>query len=205
MKKISKCFILLTIITGSLFTAVSYAQNEALCNKFLRVHILANSNSSFDQGVKMAVRDYLFKNHENEFSQFKTKEDAMHYINNNKELLENEINEYLNYLSCDYISKIEIKKESFIKKNYENIALPKGNYDAIKITLGSGNGKNFFCVMFPPMCVSDSVVTSVKLNDILTDKESKILSGKIEYKFKILELLKGDVKKLQNTKSEFYQ
>lgn len=191
MKKIILALVLIFIMYSCVINGIAFAENDVLCEKFVRVHILANSDSPFDQGIKISLRDYIFEKYKNEFATFDTKEKTLEFLKNNQENMEKEINKYLNYMKCDYKGKIEISKGNFQKKAYGNILLPKGIYDSVRITLGKGNGENFFCVMFPPMCIEESVTVDTKLNDIVTEKEEKILSGKITYKSKIAELIKG--------------
>ena len=190
MKKFIHYIFVFTLIYFCLITSVSFAKTDALCDKFLRVHVIANSDSPYDQAVKIMVRDFLFENHKDVFSSFKSKEDAINYLKENLYFLENEANDYLLSISYPYKAKISVEKEAFPKKNYGSITLPKGTYTAFKVTLGNGLGKNFFCVMFPPMCINSSVISDAPLKEITTDKEYKILKNK--YKFKIAdELVSG--------------
>lgn len=181
MKKI----IMFLLLPAYIFMGCKAAESEALCDRFVRVHVLANSNSAYDQSIKLSARDYLFKEYEKEFAQFKNKNETLSFINNNKQSMEEKINGFLKKNNCNYNCKIDVVREEFPNKKYYNINLPKGTYDAIKIKLGKALGKNFFCVMFPPLCVSKGVTTDIKLDDVLTDEDSE----KIEYRFKIMELL----------------
>ncbi len=180
MKRIFMISLWWFVITFTVVTAVAYAKNDALCDKFVRVHIIANSDTVKDQAIKLATRDYVFKTYEKEFSEFKTKEETLKFIKTNKEEIEKKVNTYLYDNGFEYSAKVIIVKESFPKKEYGGIFLPQGNYDAFKVVLGEGKGKNFFCVMFPPMCVDKGVTVSNGASD------------KIIYKSKIIQMIKGD-------------
>lgn len=188
MRKIISLLSTVTVMATCLFAGVSAAKNNALCEKFVRVHILANSNSHYDQAMKMAVRDYVFNTYEKEFSKFETKKDSLKYLEENKEKLTDSINDYLLSNGVSYTADTKIVTEDFKRKSYGNITLPGGIYDAVKITLGKGEGRNFFCVMFPPMCIDEGLSVKVKLKDVLTDEENKKVTEKVVYKSKILEL-----------------
>jgi len=190
MKKIISAAALSFVMCCCIMCGIAFAKNDALCEKFVRVHVLANSDSPFDQGIKIAVRDYIFEKYKNEFAGFNTKEETLVFLNDNCKDIENEINKYLKHMNCDYFGKIVFSKSRFPEKMYGGITLPKGNYDAFKVVLGKGKGKNFFCVMFPPMCVEETITVNTRLNDIVTEEEKKLLSGNITYKFKIAEILK---------------
>lgn len=190
MKKGILIFICLFTMYFCITTATTIVKTENLCEKFVRVHVIANSDSAFDQGIKIAVRDYIFEKYKNEFASFDTKEKTLKFIKENSEIITKDVNAYLDSVGCDYTSFVTADYSEFPKKEYGNIVLPKGRYDSFKIILGEGKGKNFFCVMFPPMCVDEGVSTGVKLDDITDEKEKEMLSKKVVYKLRILELFK---------------
>ena len=142
--------------------------------------VLTNGLHSY---VKISVRDYLFEHYGEDFSNFKSKKDTLLYLNSHKDEITKRVNDYLIANNIDYRAKTEIVNESFFEKDYGNITLPKGVYDAVIITLGKGEGKNFFFVMFPPMCVDEGITVN-------TNQSDGGKNGKIVYKSKILELFK---------------
>lgn len=180
MKRIFMISLWWFVITFSIVSAVTYAKNDAVCEKYVRAHIIANSDDVKDQAIKYAIRDYVFDIYEDEFLKFETKKGTLDFINLNKEEIVRKVNDYLFKNGIKYRCKVTVKKEKFSEKKYGNIFLPDGNYDAFKIILGEGKGKNFFCVMFPPMCIDEGVTVSHNP------------SGKIVYKSKILQMIKGD-------------
>ena len=167
------------ILTAFLFLIIVYAAAAAylqsVSSEFVRFHIIAESDSPYDQLVKMELRDYIFKIYSPELSKFETKEETLDFLLNNQEALEQTSNDFLKSIGYNKSVSVLIAKDNFPKKDYGDFILPFGRYDALKIKIGNGNGKNFFCVMFPPACISKEMTEEV--SDILN-------SRKIIYKFK---------------------
>lgn len=140
MKKIlSVIFIIVTLVLT--VTKVS-AQKDVV-----RIHIRANSDSSYDQQVKLLVRDEI-----NEFLaplllKAKTKAEAESIIKENISVLE----EIARTVSKE-TATVELKKEYFPEKTYNDKVYPAGEYTALIISIGSGQGRNWWCVAFPAMC-----------------------------------------------------
>ncbi|MBE7014838.1 MAG: hypothetical protein E7419_06505 [Ruminococcaceae bacterium] len=172
-----KKFVLITLLLSYITIGVYAGKSDALCDKYVRLHILANSNSPFDQLTKESVKDYLLKNYKNEFSSFKTKEETLKFIAENKNDIKKSIDKFLTEKKTNYTCQIKISKENYKKGSYKNINLPYGSYDSVKILLGKGKGKNLFFIMFPALSIKDNV--TVKFED----------GKKIKYKSKIAELI----------------
>lgn len=174
-----KKFLLVILLLSYITIGVSAGKNDALCDKYVRLHILANSNSPFDQLTKEEVRNFLLSHYANEFSSFKTKEESLKFIKDNKDDIKKSIDGFLSERKIGYTSRIEIKKENYKKDNFKNVNLPYGYYDSIKIYLGKGKGKNLFFIMFPALLVKENV--TVKFEG----------GNQIKYKSKIAELFSG--------------
>ena len=170
-------FILSVLLCFYIITGMVYAKDEALCDKYVRLHIIANSNTPYDQSVKESVKTFFLDKHKDKLSDFDLKEKSLQYITENKETIEVEINEFLKSKGAEYFCKIEVSKTKYNKNFYESIYLPKGEYDSVKIILGKGNGKNLFFIMFPSQVIKEDVTVKSSNKD------------KIIYKSKIAELL----------------
>lgn len=120
----------------------------------IRLHIVANSDSSEDQEVKLAVRDAIIEASERVFPDGVKKD----IENKDKETLLYIAKETLEKKGAHYDVAIVTDNFYFPTKEYENITLPAGNYDAVKIVLGEGKGQNWWCVMYPPLCFTDSAL-----------------------------------------------
>lgn len=194
------------IITLLLFmyisiSAISYAQNVSsdISNSVFRLHVLANSDSKEDQELKLKVRDALLNYMNSICSNCKNKESAISIVKENKEVFEQIAQKTIQDEGYNYPVKINIGYYNFPTKNYGDISLPAGFYDALRIEIGEAKGHNWWCVMFPPLCFVDAssgVVpeeSKTLLNNNLSDEEFALVSDNkninIKFKFKLLEFL----------------
>ncbi len=164
------------------------AQSQEISDEVFRLHILANSDSEEDQNLKLAVRDEVQKFCYNIYGNAKTKEDAEKILADKLpqiiEIAQNEVYEK----GYDYPIKGEIVNMYFTNRVYDNITLPAGDYDAVRITIGEGKGHNWWCVMFPPICISAADNTA-DISDVLSDEQTDLVTdSSYEYKFKIYEI-----------------
>lgn len=159
---------------------------ESISNKVLRLHIIANSDSDYDQNVKLKVRDEVLKLSVDMFADCKTLEDAKNVSQNNIDLIQSVANNTLSSLGCSEAATVAVAKEYFSTRIYDDFTLPAGIYDSIKIVIGNGEGHNWWCVMFPQVCLSGC---TKDLEDDLTDEEIKMIHSK-DYivKFKAVEI-----------------
>ena len=190
---ISTIFLILLISLISLLSI-----QNSLSTKVLRLHILANSNSTFNQELKLKVRDEvinyltpLLKNSSNLDETKKIISNNMTSINN---IAQSVVSKYSNYKT-----NISLATSNFPTKQYGNISFPAGNYEALKIIIGEGEGNNWWCVMFPPLCFTNSsagsfdVDSQKKLQAALSDEEYYIINNydkpNVKFKFRLLEWL----------------
>lgn len=185
-----------SLLAGFIITlTLSMVGFSSICDDLredvLRVHILANSDEQCDQDLKLKVRDEFLNYTEKYLNNLKDKETAINTILQNKVDICNNLERFI--LSQGYDYKVNIiytnmyfETRSYLKDN-KTITLPAGYYDAIRITIGKGSGKNWWCVMFPQLCLP-SAKTTVDINEVLTESETGVIECEIEYKFKIVEL-----------------
>ena len=212
MKKILKIFknskVKMVIILAFLLfiytsiCAVSYANyiSTDISNSVFRLHVIANSDTEIDQNLKYTVRDNLLEYMNTLCANCTSKEEAIaianEHIENFKEIALNTIKDE----GFNYSVTVNIGNFEFPTKHYGDISLPAGYYDALKVEIGEAKGKNWWCVMFPPLCFVDAssgIVPEESKEDLqnsLTDEEFSIVSDNEEnptfkLKFKILEIL----------------
>lgn len=173
------------------FASVSGEIRESV----VRLHILADSNSQIDQQVKLKVRDALLTKNTELLSGKVTPENAEEYFENSKEELEKCANEVLKENGFNYKAKITLGKEYYTTRVYEDLTFPAGTYTSVKVVLGSGQGQNWWCVMFPPLCVpaaTGDITTDdgVNLEEYLNEDGERLVSSKGKFKvgFKVLEI-----------------
>lgn len=168
------------------------ASAQTVKDDVVRLHILANSNSEIDQEVKLKVRDALLKTNASILSDSVTKENAKEHFEASKKILLKTAKETLKENGFDYDVNITLQEEYFETRTYGDLTFPAGQYTALKVVLGEGEGKNWWCVMFPPLCIpaADGLETNESTADYLTESGEKIVSGGNKYivKFKILEI-----------------
>ena len=197
MKKVFILFILFCLfIFVSAYSYVS-AISDNLYNSIFRLHVIANSDSTEDQNLKYIVRDNLI-NYINEKSEnFSTKDDVIAYAKNHLEDLKTIAEKTVKENGYNYPVTVEIGNFEFPTKRYGDISFPAGFYDALRVKIGSSQGKNWWCVMFPPLCFIDTTTGIVPddskkdLEDNLSDENYRIVSESdntdISVKFKIIE------------------
>ncbi len=182
--------IIFSLAIVSILNAINIQKD--LASKVIRLHVIANSDSKLDQEIKLKVRDEIIK----ELSPALIKSNS---IGESRNIILNNIKK-IKKISENYSDKkvtVCLDHSNFPTKEYEGISFPAGNYEALKITIGEGKGKNWWCVMFPPLCFTNSSISfsenSVKtLKQNLTNEEYELISThspKIKFKFKILELI----------------
>lgn len=192
---ISILLFLYTIICAfSYVTAVS----SDISDSVFRLHVLANSNSNEDQTLKYKVRDNLLNYMNNICKDCTSKEEAINLVSIHQEEFKQVALETIKNEGYSYDVNIEIGNFEFPTKQYGDISLPAGFYDALKVEIGKAEGRNWWCVMFPSLCfvdISSGIVpqeSKEELQNALSDEEYSIISDSSNYgiklKFKILEL-----------------
>lgn len=184
MKRI---FLIVLIFCEIIITGVVYARNinQELSNTLLRMHIIANSNSQYDQAIKLEVRNRIIDIINEE--KIKSKED----VKNEVLKIEKDILKFLEDEKTGYGGEVKIDNSKFPHKFYNGISLPCGDYSCIKVVLGEGRGENWWCIAYPPLCFTESVLGGLgddaneKLKNMLSSEAFKIIENDdIEYKIK---------------------
>ena len=139
-----------------------------LSDNLLRMHIVANSDSEKDQHIKLEVRNDILKN-----------------VNENSTLwqLESSAREKLRMLGADYDVRTSLERCYVPVKEYKNISLPEGYYNCVRVVLGNGKGKNWWCVMFPPLCLP-AAERRQELSDVLSDGGQALVESKPKYEIR---------------------
>ena len=191
----------LSIILGLIFSVLlSFTSFSAYCNEIengvLRLHILANSDSAKDQELKLAVRDSILENSENIFESASNKEDALKNAKENLPKIIGTAKETIKEYGYDYSVSGEVEKCYFNTRVYDNFTLPAGYYDAVRIKIGSAKGKNWWCVLFPEVCIS----ASANLKDTLSDGSVEKIENPQNYKvkFKVVEIITAAREKINS-------
>ena len=182
--RIELSLLIALIICGVLNINAFSQQCDSIREKMLRMHVIANSNSEEDQQLKLKVRDAVLSAGKDVFDGSVTSDDAKEKITPHIDYLEKVALNTIKNEGFDYNVKITVENEYFNTRTYDNsVTLPAGNYNAIKVIIGEGKGQNWWCVMFPPMCLPTSVA-ECEISDVLTESETEIVTETEKYKFK---------------------
>lgn len=188
------------LIISCLFSTVSFASNcENIRENVLRMHVIANSDSKEDQELKLKVRDAVLQAGKEYFDGSIDATRAEEVLLPKKSELERTAKDVIIQNGFDYDVSIYIGKANFPTRTYESkITLPAGEYEAVNVTIGEGKGHNWWCVMFPPMCLP-ACESDTKIEDILTKDELEIVESdpKLEPRFKIIEIYEKIIEKFQ--------
>ena len=190
MKFFSTLFICLTAFL-TLWGFIPTAEECKIYDSTVRLHVIANSDSESDQDVKMKVRDAVLE-HISGYNA-ETRDEALNTIIADAETIQRIAFDVLRDNGKTDEVRIEIGEEGYPIRNYEDFSLPAGVYTSVRIIIGDGDGQNWWCVLFPPLCTSyatewdEEEYISVGLS---ADQYSFITgtSGEYKVKFKLLEI-----------------
>lgn len=200
MKSIQKkiCILVLIILCIS---GVKVAYNEFGSSSFssknlIRLHVIANSDAVYDQKIKLLVKEDIIKLMKPYFQQANSVKEARTIAQKHLPQIQQIAIGRLASLETGYNAKAEIGEFNFPTKSYGDFTLPAGKYEAVRVVLGEGKGRNWWCVLFPPLCFVDiSKTIAVDFDDIEDSviKEVQQVDARplqVEIRFKILELWK---------------
>lgn len=178
MKKVT-IFATVFLCVFCLCLVYSVSVQSNLCQNLVRLHVIANSDSVKDQGIKLGVRDKILENSNNFITEDYGKV----------------VQEYLEEIGAPYSARVTYEKCYVPAKSYKEIVLPQGEYNCIKVTLGEGAGRNWWCVAYPPLCYTESMFGGLSEEgraelEYLLDEEtmrSIVKNGKINIRFKIVD------------------
>ncbi|WP_291563324.1 MULTISPECIES: stage II sporulation protein R [unclassified Clostridium] len=195
MKRMMSILLTLTIII-TIFSAYKSNSVKAtdvsiddISNKLIRFHVIANSDNESDQALKLQIRDRVLQYISPKLNNSKSIEESREILDIENENILNIAKEVINENGYNYDVESTLSKEYFPIKTYGNITLPQGKYEAYRIIIGSGEGQNWWCVMFPPLCFVDVTKGSIAYEE--TEKQMKEVLNEKEYN-KVNNLVNGN-------------
>lgn len=206
----------LIFVLGSVL-GISYmkagASQKTISDKIIRFHVIANSDTTEDQALKLKVRDEILNYISPKLKDSKDIQESRKILEENNEVLKEIARKVIKENGYKYEVVTMLSHENFPVKSYANITLPQGSYEAYRIIIGSGEGHNWWCVMFPPLCFTDITKgeiaykeTEKEMKQVLTPEEYKLVNNsetntiddeKMVVKFKVAEVTKELYKKIQ--------
>ena len=180
------------LLMAAIFLAVIPTEAEsAVYDDTIRLHILANSDSKEDQELKLKVRDAVLREFSDELNTQESKkmaEDKISFLLKDIEAFSENIIASEGY---SYSVRASLGDEWYDTREYDGFTLPSGIYTSLRIVIGEGEGKNWWCVMFPPLCLEMATDQAEKDEKIkkYSDEEISLINGKgYRIKFKLLEM-----------------
>lgn len=197
-KKIVIYIILALVLTAGAYQYRVRKFQRDISQDIFRFHVLANSDSKEDQSVKLEVRDEIGRYMKEQMQDVENLTECMQAAEENLPEITRIAEEVLNREGFSYPAKARVGKVDFPQKQYGSYTFPKGSYQALQITLGEGEGHNWWCVMYPNMCFAGSVYEVIEedaeteLRAVLTPEEYEELMAEssISVKFKYWEKIK---------------
>ena len=172
--------------------ALALQTQEQLSDKVVRLHVLANSDSEEDQALKLLVRDAILERAEDLLSKSGDREEAEGLLRGRLLEFEQVAAAVIAQAGYDYPVRVELEDTQFPTKEYDGFTLPAGDYLALRIVIGKGEGQNWWCVVFPPLCTAASAdVPETALAAGLTEDQVSLMTeedGGYQLKFKAVEL-----------------
>ena len=186
----------LSIVIGLILTIflTSFCSFAGACSNIrrdvIRLHVLANSDSEEDQALKLQVRDRVLEETEQLFLSAQDKAEAAELVKKNLPAIQSAACQVVLENGYDYDVEVTFQNEYFTTREYDNFTLPAGRYDAVRVKIGAAQGHNWWCVMFPPLCIP-AAESEQKVETVIGVDGKEIISNrpKYEFKFKILEVL----------------
>ena len=183
-------FIAAIIITLFVTTGISKSQTE-LADKLVRLHVVANSDSDEDQALKLRVRDAVLGEFSEPLRGITDAKEAQLIIEDSFGAVERAARDEINASGCEYAVSVSLGRENFPTREYDSFSLPAGQYTALRVVIGDGGGKNWWCVVFPPLCTELAVSGSLETAAILDEDEIRLITEEDGYavRFKCMEIL----------------
>ena len=200
MKKDRKIFTLLTltVLCALVLGLFPVSGEEKVYDSVVRLHVLANSDSEADQELKLKVRDRIIEVTEGIFAQAKTKEEAEALARSALSLIEDEAQRVVAENGFSYPVIVTLGQEEYPERDYEGLKFPSGEYLSLRVLIGDAEGQNWWCVLFPPICLRAASRDAEDTEEAfiaagLTGEQYRIITesntGRYKVKFKILEII----------------
>lgn len=208
MKRIEISLLIAFLFSAILGMSALNLECEEIRGSVLRLHVLANSDSEADQNLKLKVRDRLLEVSTELYADAQSRDEALQNTQENLSLLQAEAEKVVQANGYEYPVSVALEETYFNTRSYGDITLPAGNYRALRVIIGEGAGHNWWCVMFPPLCISavsteiseeENFENEVRLDDVLNEQQLDLVEGsQYEARFKCVEWYEEFMQKIKN-------
>ena len=196
-------FFSLALLTILLLSPIASAQD--LYSSVIRIHVIAASDSEKDQAIKLSVRDALLKYAEEAFPEKITVEEAIPLLEAELPKMTQVAEEALRNAHCSLEATLSLSEEYYPTRHYGSISLPAGTYLSLQVKIGEAEGKNWWCILFPPACLNSAKGETALAEAGMEEETLKTVTlneGKYQIRFRILELWGEAVEKLSELFSQ---
>ena len=191
MKKFVLLFSLSILIIVVVVAFFPLSRAEGIYDNIIRLHVIANSDSDEDQELKLAVRDAILEKMGPLVGECKTVDEAYNVINENIEMLTLTARDTVNEHGYSYNVDSLLTNEYYPTKEYEEVTLPAGEYRSLRIVIGEGEGQNWWCVLYPPLCTGAASAKEELVETGFSPDQIKLITesddGRYSVRFKIVE------------------
>ncbi|NMA99948.1 MAG: stage II sporulation protein R [Firmicutes bacterium] len=132
-----------------------FSSDRAFAQSLIRLHVVAHSNSPTDQALKLVVRDAVLRETREILAETQDKQQAYALLREHEQKLQARAQEVVFAQGFDYPVQVRMGHFDFPWRDYGNLVLPEGSYDAVRVEIGGATGDNWWCVLFPPLCLAD--------------------------------------------------
>lgn len=176
---------------------------ESIEQDVFRMHILANSDSEEDQALKLCVRDKLLEKSDEFFGECKTLEEMKYCAEEKKDEINLVVLDVIHENGFNYTAQTQVVNMEFDTREYGDITMPAGTYDALRVTIGEAEGHNWWCVMYPPLCLPAAENVKADINiayEYFDEDQLDIMENPNDYevKFKCVEWYRSLKKKISD-------
>ena len=191
-------FLMAAVMLVTAFMILPIHGEAGLYDNVIRLHVLANSDSEEDQALKLTVRDAVLKKTQTLLENVDSKEEAEAILRQNLPVIEQTARDALRAAGAENTVTVELGQESYPTREYERLAFPAGEYLSLRVMIGEAEGQNWWCVLFPPLCLtaataqSEQETEAVCLSAGLSGEQYRMIADtdetKYKLRFKILEV-----------------
>ena len=183
-----------------IFFAWALHDARAISSGVIRLHILADSDSVEDQALKLLVRDAILDEYGETLAAFSDVESAKGYFEKNISSLEATASRVLLENGAHDAVSVELCREYYETRAYDGFDLPAGEYTSLRVTIGEGTGKNWFCMVYPPVCTASSEADEALLAVGFSESQVRLLTENEQgytLRFKVVEVFSECVRRIR--------
>ena len=188
-------FAICLLISVMLIAILPTDAEAAIYDDTLRLHILAPSDSAEDQALKLLIRDKVLEKYSAELGGVSSAEEGKETLEEKLSEIEYDCQKWCSDEGYTYNVTCTVTEEWYNTREYSNFTLPAGRYAALRIVIGEGEGQNWWCVMYPPLCL-DAALSDAE-DDYTSEETALVSKGGYKVKFKLLEVTSAIFKEFQ--------